>query len=74
MPTLLIKAKYDTVCDTVTSPFAEKMKKFSKNLTEASVDAGHWLALEKPAEVNSIIANWIKESCKESWEDAKSKL
>lgn len=63
MPTLFIQAEYDTVCDTVNSPLAEASRKRSKNLTEASVAAGHWLALEKPAEVNSIIEKWIKESC-----------
>lgn len=75
MPTLFIEAKYDTVCDTVNSPLAENQRKFSKNLTEASVEAGHWLALEKPSETNSIIEQWIKEKCKESWPgNVKSKV
>ncbi|CZT19751.1 uncharacterized protein RCC_05606 [Ramularia collo-cygni] len=67
MPTLFIGATYDTVCDTVTSTAADNQKKYSKNLTEASVDAGHWVYMEKPDEVNAIIAKWIEESCKESW-------
>lgn len=67
MPTLFISAKYDTICDTVTSPLAENQRKFCKNLTEASVDAGHWVAMEKPGEVNTIITKWIEEKCKDSW-------
>jgi soluble epoxide hydrolase/lipid-phosphate phosphatase len=67
MPTLFIQAKFDTICDTVNSRLAENQRKFCKNLTEASVDAGHWLAMEKPTEVNAIIARWIVESCKEFW-------
>lgn len=75
MPTLFIEAKYDTVCDTVNSPLAANQKKYSKNLTEASVDAGHWVAMEKPDEVNSIIAKWIEEKCSESWPGSvKSKV
>lgn len=74
MPTLFIQAKYDTICDTVNSPLAENMRKYSKNLTEASVDAGHWVQMEKPEEVNAIIEKWIVESCKESWPGEKSKV
>ncbi|SMQ54626.1 unnamed protein product [Zymoseptoria tritici ST99CH_3D7] len=67
MPTLFIQAKYDTICDTVNSRLAEPQRKYCTNLTEASIDAGHWVPQEKPAEVNGIIARWIVESCKQSW-------
>ncbi|KJX97918.1 hypothetical protein TI39_contig453g00031 [Zymoseptoria brevis] len=67
MPTLFIQAKYDTICDTVNSRLAEPQRKYCTNLTEASIDAGHWVPQEKPAEVNGIIARWTVESCKQFW-------
>lgn len=67
MPTLFIGARYDTICDTYTSPLAEPQRKYCTNLTEASIEGGHWLAQEKPAEVNSIIARWILDSVPQQW-------
>lgn len=66
MPVLFIEAKYDTVCDTVTSDLAANQKKYCENLTEKSVEAGHWVGMEKPDEVNAIIAKWIEEKVSEA--------
>lgn len=43
------------------------MRKQCKNLKEAQVDASHWVAEEKPAEVNAIIARWLVEEVKGVW-------
>jgi soluble epoxide hydrolase/lipid-phosphate phosphatase len=67
MPTLFIEARFDAVCDSAVSRLAEPQRKYCKDLTEASVDAGHWLPQEKPEEVNGILAKWIVESCKQAW-------
>ncbi|KAF2212940.1 hypothetical protein CERZMDRAFT_40114 [Cercospora zeae-maydis SCOH1-5] len=67
MPTLFIGARYDTVCDTFTSPLAEPQRKYCTNLTEAAIEAGHWVAQEKPQEVNSIITRWILDSVPDQW-------
>ena len=67
MPVLFIEAKYDTICDTFLSRLAEPQRKYCSNLTEVSIKAGHWVAQEKPAEVNGAIARWLVESCKQHW-------
>ncbi|KAM0715926.1 hypothetical protein Q7P37_008440 [Cladosporium fusiforme] len=63
-PFLFIHATYDTVCATDNPKFTANMHKQCKNLTEARVDASHWVAEEKPQEVNAIIAKWLLEEVK----------
>ena len=60
MPVLFVHATYDYVCDTTTTRFAEPMRKYCARLTEKRVDSGHWMAQEKPEEVNSFIEEWLK--------------
>jgi soluble epoxide hydrolase/lipid-phosphate phosphatase len=67
MPTLFIGARYDTICDTYDSPLPEPMRKHCKNHTEATVESGHWVAQEKPAEVNAILARWILDAVPQQW-------
>lgn len=67
MPVLFIEAKYDNVCDTVDSKITEPMTELCKNLSLASIDAGHWVALEKPEETNALITRWLLESLPEYW-------
>lgn len=67
MPVLFIEAKYDTVCDTATSRVTDSMKRLCKNLTYTSIDAGHWVALEKPEETNAAIARWLVENLLSYW-------
>jgi len=43
------------------------MRRQCKNLKEAKVDSSHWVAEEKPAEVNAIIAKWLVEDVKGIW-------
>ncbi|KAL1622359.1 hypothetical protein SLS54_004923 [Diplodia seriata] len=58
-PVLFIEAKWDNICDTAVSRLAEPMRESCSNLTEVSIDAGHWVALEKPEETNAAIVRWI---------------
>lgn len=67
MPVLFIGARYDTICDTYTSPLAEPQRKYCTNLTEATIEAGHWVAQEKPTETNAVLARWILESVPQQW-------
>lgn len=62
-----IHATYDTVCATDNPKFTANMHKHCKKLTEARVDASHWVAEEKPQEVNAIIAKWLLEEVKGIW-------
>ena len=62
MPALFVHATYDYVCDTTSSPkFAAPMREACKNLTEKRIDCGHWMAQEKPDELNLILKNWLSE-------------
>ena len=59
LPVLFIGARYDYTCETVTSRLAEPMREHCTNLAEAVLDCGHWMAQEKPFEVNAILASWL---------------
>lgn len=58
-PTLFIHAKWDGVCDTTLSNLAEPMRELCEDLTEVTIDAGHWVGQEKPHETNAAIVRWI---------------
>lgn len=58
-PVLFIEARWDGVCDTSLSRLAEPMRDLCEDLTEVSVEAGHWVALEKAQETNAVIVRWI---------------
>ncbi|KAG8159920.1 hypothetical protein KVR01_010557 [Diaporthe batatas] len=58
-PVLFVETKYDTVCDTALSRLAEPMRELCKDLTEVSLDCGHWACLEKPRELNAALVKWV---------------
>ena len=58
-PTLFIHAKYDRVCDTCHTSLAEPMRESCSNLKEATIESGHWMAQEKPDDVNKTIKEWL---------------
>jgi soluble epoxide hydrolase / lipid-phosphate phosphatase len=62
MPVLFVDAKYDAVC-TVSgdgNKMAGPMREYCKDLTEVTVEASHWVALEKPEEVNLAVAKFLE--------------
>ena len=59
MPVLFLAARYDYTCESITSRLTEPMREKCINLTEAIIDSGHWMAQEKPAEVNREIVKWL---------------
>ena len=59
MPVLFLHGAYDYVCETLDSRLAEPMREHCANLTEATVHSGHWMAQEKPVEVNAALAKWL---------------
>ncbi|KAF2848616.1 alpha/beta-hydrolase [Plenodomus tracheiphilus IPT5] len=61
-PVLFIDAKYDSVCSPSVSPkLAEPQKEACKDLTYETVEAAHWLQLEKPDDVNRVLEKWLNE-------------
>ena len=67
MPVLFLHGAYDTVCETMTSRLAEPMRRDCTDLTEVVVKSGHWMAQEKPVEVNAALAKWLAARLPEYW-------
>ncbi len=67
MPVLFLVAAYDYVCECVDSRLPEPMREYCRNLTERPVECGHWMAQEKPVDVNNAIVNWLAVACPEVW-------
>jgi pimeloyl-ACP methyl ester carboxylesterase len=59
MPALFLHAAYDYICATLVSRLAEPMRDHCANLTEATIASGHWMAQEKPVEVNAALTKWL---------------
>jgi pimeloyl-ACP methyl ester carboxylesterase len=59
MPVLFLHGAYDTTCDTVHSRLADPMRRDCAELTEVTVESGHWMAQEKPVAVNAALARWL---------------
>jgi pimeloyl-ACP methyl ester carboxylesterase len=67
MPVLFLHARYDYICATCDTRLADPMRANVGDLTEAIVDTGHWMAQEKPAEVNAHLARWLAVKFPELW-------
>ena len=59
MPALFVHATYDYVCDTTNTGFAEPMRQLCQTLSEHRLNCGHWMAQEKPQELNDILSQWL---------------
>jgi pimeloyl-ACP methyl ester carboxylesterase len=59
MPVLFAHAAYDYICETLDSRLSVPMRELCDDLTEVTVASGHWMAQEKPAEVNAALAKWL---------------
>ncbi|MEM9456425.1 MAG: alpha/beta hydrolase [Myxococcota bacterium] len=59
MPVLFISAEYDYVCECNDSRFADPMREYCKDLTFHTLQSGHWVAQEKPRELNAALSGWL---------------
>ena len=59
LPVLFFHASLDYTCETLQSQLAEPMRADCTDLTEVTVDCGHWLAQEQPIAVNAGLAKWL---------------
>ena len=66
-PVLFVHGTWDTTCDTKTSRLAEPMRGVWSNLTEVTVETGHWVPMEKPAELNAALARFVVEELPGEW-------
>lgn len=67
MPALLLEAEHDYTCDCVGSRLAEPGRHYCRDLTVKRVPSGHWMAQEKPADVNAHIVSWIVQKLPDRW-------
>ncbi|KAF9889378.1 hypothetical protein FE257_007488 [Aspergillus nanangensis] len=66
-PVMFIHAIRDVVCDTKTSRLMEPMRDACSNLTETTIEAGHFVHYEKPDEVQAAIFRFIVEELPSEW-------
>lgn len=59
-PVLFVHASYDPVCATSNPALVKPMRDHCPHLKEATIDAGHWVAQEKPGELSAAISSWLK--------------
>jgi soluble epoxide hydrolase / lipid-phosphate phosphatase len=71
MPVLFLAARYDYVCECTHSRLAEPMRIYCRHLTEETIRSGHWMAQEKPREVNAALVKWLATSVPGVWPQPK---
>ena len=67
MPVLFLHGAYDYVCETMQSRLAEPMRENCRDLMEAVVTSGHWMAQEQPIAVNAALARWLALRLPDLW-------
>ena len=67
MPVLFLIGQYDYTCECVDSALAEPMRALCSKLTARTVTSGHWMAQEKPVEVNAAILHWLATPVSDIW-------
>jgi len=67
LPVLFLHGEYDYTCETVSSRLAEPMRRDCRSLSEVVIQSGHWMAQEKPIEVNASIARWLATAVPTVW-------
>jgi soluble epoxide hydrolase / lipid-phosphate phosphatase len=67
MPVLFLAAAYDYTCDCITSRLPEPMRALCSNLTEQVIDSAHWMAQEKPVDVNAALVHWLVSRVPQAW-------
>jgi pimeloyl-ACP methyl ester carboxylesterase len=59
-PVLFINGDFDGLCDITHNRFGEPMRSACQDLTWTSLPSGHWLPLERKAEVTHAVRSWLK--------------
>ena len=70
-PVLFLNARYDYVCECTHSRLPEPMRNYCRNLTEETIRSGHWMAQEKPVEVNAALVKWLATKVPDAWPQPK---
>jgi pimeloyl-ACP methyl ester carboxylesterase len=67
LPVLFLAAQYDYVCETIVSSAALPMRERCRQLDETLIYSGHWMAQERPAEVNAALIRWLATRLPDIW-------
>jgi len=67
MPVLFLHAANDHVCETINSRLAGPMREHCPDFSETIVKSGHWMAQEKPLDVNAALAKWLAAKFPSLW-------
>jgi pimeloyl-ACP methyl ester carboxylesterase len=59
LPVLFLNGLWDPICDVSRSPLGQPMRDACADLTITNLNGGHWLMLERSAEVNEAIGAWL---------------
>ena len=74
MPVLFIDALFDGVCtESGGKGFYDPMRRLCKDLKEVNIEAGHWVNMEKPREVNAAMTKWLVERVEGWWPKEQQK-
>jgi pimeloyl-ACP methyl ester carboxylesterase len=71
MPVLFLAARYDYVCECTHSRLAEPMRTYCRHFTEETIRSGHWMAQERPREVNAALVKWLATAVPGVWPQPK---
>lgn len=63
MPVLMLAARNDRVCYGTEA----ELERWASRLSTATVDCGHWMAQERPTEVNSLLLSWLATEVPAAW-------
>jgi pimeloyl-ACP methyl ester carboxylesterase len=67
LPVLFLHGAYDYTCETIDSRLAEPIRRDCADLTEVVVPSGHWMAQERPIEVNAALTKWLAIKVPDAW-------
>jgi pimeloyl-ACP methyl ester carboxylesterase len=59
-PVLFINGDFDGLCDINHNHYGEPMRRACHDLSVTSLPSGHWLPLERKAEVIQAIRSWLE--------------
>lgn len=59
-PVLFINGDFDGLCDITHNRFGEPMRSACQDLSVTNLPSGHWLPLERKAELTQAMRSWLK--------------
>ena len=67
MPVLFLEAEFDYTCDCINAPLTKPMRNYCRNLVVQRVASGHWMAQERPIDVNRHLVHWLATKVPSAW-------